>query len=195
MSEHERATTLLQSYCAGTEQAAEDLLPLVYAELRRLAAASLRSERADHTMQATELVHEAWLRLIDEARASAADPDARQRFVALSSRVMRQVLVDHARKRGAAKRGSGRQEVTLHEWIPGTGPRGTAVLDLESALQELESRDAHLARVAEMRLLGGLSLEEIAALLGVSHSKVKGDWSLARAMLARSLNSLREQDD
>jgi RNA polymerase sigma factor (TIGR02999 family) len=163
------------------------LLPRVYDELRRLARHYLRRERADHTLQATDLVHEAYERLADRARVSWR---GRAHFLAAAAQAMRRVLVDHARERGALKRGGGRQRVTLEGL--GESPAGPD-LDLEDlialdrALQKLQALHEREARVLECRYFAGMTTREIATFLGVSERTVRDDWSHARVWLKREL--------
>jgi RNA polymerase sigma factor (TIGR02999 family) len=159
----------------------EALLATAYQELRRVAAAHLRRERPDHTLAPTGLVHEAWLRLGDATRASYSSPE---HFCALASNVMRRVLVDHARKHEAAKRGPKARRVTLHEESAVVEPLAFDLLALDEALEELARLDLRQARVVELRFFGGLTLEEVAALLGRARSVVAEDWRMARAFLS-----------
>jgi len=165
----------------------EQLLPLVYDELRRLANHYLRRERADHTLQATDLVHEAYERLADRSRVSWR---GRSHFLAAAAQAMRRVLVDHARERGALKRGGGRQRVTLEGL--GESPAGPDldledVIALDRALQKLQALHEREARVLECRYFAGMTTREIAAFLGVSERTVRDDWSHARVWLKREL--------
>ena len=166
---------------------AEQLLPTVYDELRRLASHHLRRERADHTLQTTALVHEAYERLADRSRVGW---QGRAHFLAAAAQAMRRILIDHARERGAVKRGGGRQRVTLDGL--GDDPAGGA-LDLEDlialdrALRKLRALHEREARVLECRYFAGMTTREIATLLGVSERTVRGDWSHARAWLKREL--------
>ena len=176
---------LLRDWSGGDREALERLLPLVYDELRRNAASLFRRERPDHTLQPTAVVHEAWLRL------SPAGPwTSRSQFFAVSRRLMREVLIDHARARAAAKRGGGNARVTYHDEIETPGSReGTDVLALDVALEKLEALDARQARVVELRYFAGLSIEETAEALDVSPATVKREWQMARAWLRDHLSS------
>lgn len=161
--------------------------PLVYDELRALAAALLRHERPDHTLQPTALVNEAWLKLCAGANRGWQD---RGHFFAVASRAMRQILVDHARGRGRQKRGGGWLRVTLSE-TPAptpTGEREIDILALDEALTELESFDLRKCRVVELRFFGGLTNLEASDVLGVSHKTTEADWYMARAWLRKRLS-------
>ena len=178
-------TALLGDWSRGSRTALDRLLPLVYAELRRVAARQLRNERADHTLQPTALVHEAYLRLVGQRQAEWQN---RAHFFGVSAQVMRRILVDHARRHGATKRGDGVRCVSLDE------ARDVAVvatelpiLALDQALNRLEQVDAELARIVELRAFGGLTIEEAAHVLSVSPSSVKRDWRTAKAWLNREL--------
>ena len=181
----EDVTALLRAWGSGDREAGERLVPLIYRELRRQASRYLRRERRDHTLPATALVHEAYLRLVGEP----APWENRAHFFGVAARVMRQVLVDHARRHGAAKRGGGWARVSLE------GPAGSPIapereLDLvvlDRALEELAELDPGKARVVELRFFGGLSLDETAETLGVSPSTVGREWRMARAWLRRSI--------
>jgi RNA polymerase sigma-70 factor (ECF subfamily) len=163
----------------------------VYDELRRLAAAALRNERPDHTLQPTALVHEAYLRLADLPGNAWKD---RTHFLALASRAMRRILVDHARTRKALKRGSGQVEALDDLDIPFVDPAPTVdVVLLDTALNRLGSLDPRQARIVELRFFGGLSVEETAAVVGASARTVKRDWQLARAWLRREMSNLSQE--
>lgn len=178
-------TALLRAWSHGDVDAGERLLPIVYAELRRQAARLLRRERRDHTLQPTALVHETYLRLIEQR---AADWKNRAQFFAVAATAMRRILVDHARRHGARKRGGSWDRISFDEtrgaW---PGPPDVEILALEEALEELAVLDPAKVRLVELRFFAGLSLEETAAVLGVSESTVTRDWRLARAWLFRRL--------
>lgn len=177
-------TVLLQRAASGEPAAESALLPLVYAQLRALAALQLRGEASGHTLSPTALVHEAWLRLGDDAASTAAD---RRQFFAIAARRMRQVLVDHARHRDAAKRGGpGRQAVTLSA-LDATAEQGLDTLALDQALDRLDALDPRKARVVELRYFSGLEMIDIAAVLDVSRATVQRDWEVARAFLYEAL--------
>jgi RNA polymerase sigma factor (TIGR02999 family) len=181
----EQLTTLLRAWRGGDRDAGERLFPVVHAELRRVAARQLRRERRGHTLQPTALAHEAYLRL---AGAEGLDCGSRGHFFALAARVMRQVLVDHARRRRAAKRGGFRVGLSDVE-LPAAGARDVDVLDVEQALAELARLDAEQARVVELRYFGGLTAEETAEVMGVSVRTIKREWQTARAWLQRRLRT------
>lgn len=170
----------------GDLRAADELLPLVYDELRALAGAHLRQERSDHTLQPTALVHEAYLKLVDQSRANWKD---RTHFFAVAAEAMRRVLVDHARGKLAAKRVPPGKRVNLvDELDAGILPEANLV-GLDDALRRLAELNQRQARVVELRFFGGLSVEETADVLDVSVGTIKGDWRFARAWLQRELNS------
>jgi RNA polymerase sigma-70 factor, ECF subfamily len=163
----------------------DELVPLVYDELRQLAAAILRQERPGHSLQPTALVNEAYLRLID---ATKVEWQGRAQFFALAGRSMRQILVDHARARDAAKRGGDRVRVTLSDDSGGLrGPEDLDLLDVDEALGELAALDARKARVIELRFFAGLEMKEIAEVLRIGMTTAEDDWYFARAWLRRRL--------
>ena len=186
MDDRARITGILRAAEAGNPEQLDDLLPLVYDELRALAATFLRRERADHTLQATALAHEAWLRLVDTEQIHW---QGRSHFLGIAARVMRRVLIDHARAVGAQKRGGGRRRVTLSEMTPLLGQSEVDVLALDEALTELAALDARKARVVEFRFFSGMSMREVAEALGVSQTTAEEDWYFARAWLARRLGT------
>jgi RNA polymerase sigma-70 factor (ECF subfamily) len=177
-------TRLLTAWSRGDAHAGNEVAPLVYRELRRRAAGYLRRERRDHTLQATALVHEAWMRLAAGDRVAW---QGRAHFFAVASRAMRRILVDHARERHAAKRPAPALRVALEEETASTDPRDCGLLDLDQALDELADLDPRQAQIVEMRYFGGLSLEEAAEVLGLSVSTLKHDWTLAKAWLYRRI--------
>lgn len=173
-------TSLLRAWSDGDPQAAERLIPMVYAELRRQAARCLRRERRDHTLRPTALVHEAYLRLLGSPEQTWQN---RLHFFAVAARVMRHVLVDHARGHRAGKRGGSWCRVPLEaETVAVAGP-AVDLLALEAALDELASLDADQARLVELRFFAGLDVEETALVLGVSARTVKRGWRSAKAWL------------
>jgi RNA polymerase sigma factor (TIGR02999 family) len=194
MHDTDAATLLLQSIASGNRSAAGDLWPLVYAELRAIAAARLTEERPDHTLQPTALVHEAYLRLIDQTRATYND---RAHFIAVASEVIRRILVDHARARRAAKRGGGTLRVPLgDEHADLAGPAADADLaDLDEALEHLARVSPRQARVVELRFFGGLGVADTAAILGISDRAAELDWRFARAWLQVRLGGRHAVDD
>ncbi len=177
-------TALLGDWSRGNRTALNQLLPLVYAELRRVAARQLRSERPDHTLQPTALVHEAYMRLVDQRQV---DWQNRAHFFGVAAQVMRRILVDHARRHGANKRGQGVRCVSLEEAQDVAAPNEIPVLALDHALDRLAKVDAELTRIVELRAFGGLTIEEAAHVLGVSPSTAKRDWRTAKAWLSREL--------
>lgn len=185
-------TELLHAHAAGDAAALEQLLPLVYGELRRIARGRLRRERPGHTLAPTELVHEAFLKLVPFARV---DWRGRAHFFAIASRAMRNVLVDHAVRRGAAKRGGGAQAITLGDAAGAPEQSLDDLIALGEALERLERLDARQARVVECRFFGGLSLDETAEALGISAATVSRDWTFARAWLHHELAARRTEPD
>ncbi|WP_448990285.1 sigma-70 family RNA polymerase sigma factor [Luteitalea sp.] len=177
---------LVAQSAAGDAAAAAELFPIVYEELRRLAASALRRERTDHTLQPTALVHEAFLRL---AETPGASWENRAHFVAVAARVMRRVLVDHARGRNALKRGNGEIRVPLDDVDVAAVGQDVDLVALDDALARLATLDERQARIVELRFFGGLSVPETAALIGASERTVKRDWQVARAWLTRELSS------
>lgn len=172
----------------GVREGLDELLPALYAELRRLAARSLRSERAAHTLEPTALVNEAYLRLSTQSRVHWRD---RAHILGAAATAMRRILVDHARARDAEKRGSGAEQVELDEGLIGGSLADTPSADLvalDAALEQLEARDPRMVRVVELRFFAGLANEETAEALGISVATVKREWSMARAWLHRELS-------
>ena len=169
-------TELLVRWKAGDQEALEALVPLVYKELRDIARYHLRRERPDHTLQSEALVHETYLRLVDQR---PFDSENRAHFLAVASRLMRQILVDYARTHGAAKRGADRiVELDASLILPQV--RSTDVVALDDALSGLSKLDEQQGRIVELRFFGGLATEEIAEVLGISPSTVKRDWNVQR---------------
>jgi RNA polymerase sigma factor (TIGR02999 family) len=179
-------TRLLRAWRDGDPAAQDELVPLVYEELRHRAAAYLHRERADHTLQPTALVHEAYLRLIGQRRVSW---QSRAHFYALAAQTMRRVLVDYARQRDAAKRPSPGLRVALDEQIPGEQPADAELLLMDQALSELSALDSRQGQIVELRYFGGLSEREIAESLSISRSTVTREWQSARAWLYRRIAS------
>ncbi len=179
-------TQLLRAWREGDREALDALMPLIYDELRRRAAQQLRRERPGHTLQATALVHEAFIRL-----AGQRTPDWRDRahFFAIASRVMRQVMVDHARARHAKKRGDGATRLSLDEALLVSPDQSQGLVALDDALAALAKQDEAKARLVEMRFFGGLSIEDTAEVLGISPATVKRHWSFARAWLHKEIAS------
>lgn len=186
MNSAEPITNLLVKWREGDQAALEELMPLVYGELHRLAARHLRRERAGHTLQATALVHEAYLRLLGERGVSWQN---RAHFYAIAARRMRHILVEHARSRDAAKRGGGQYKLSLSK-VDRFAPRGDVnLLALDEALERLEWIDPQKSRVIELRYFGGLTIEDTAEVLGISPATVKREWSMARAWLRREISN------
>lgn len=179
-----QVTQLLERWGAGDSTALDELAPLVYTELRKVAAAYLRRERPDHTLQATALVNEAYLRLVGQRHDRW---QGRTHFYGIAARLMRQVLVEHARRHRAEKRGGGRVAVTLAHADEVGGAPEVDVLAVHEALERLAAFDARQAEIVEMRFFGGLSIEETAEALGVGHATIEREWGLARAWLRKEL--------
>ena len=180
-------TGLLRAWRDGDERALEELVPLVEAELRRLARAYMGRERRGHTLQATALVNEAFVRLTDARSVRWQD---RAHFLGISARLMRRVLVDHARARGYHKRGGGAQRVTLTDALVMVPAQSLDLVALDRALEELAAVDGRKSRVIELRFFGGLSVEETAEVLKISPTTVKREWRLARAWLYSELGGV-----
>ena len=178
-------TGLLVAWGNGDESVLEELMPIVHGELRRLARRLMRGERGNHTLQTTALVNEAYLRLVDLNRVRWQD---RAHFFAMSARLMRRILVDHARSRNYQKRGGALRRVSLDEALVVSGERGTDLVALDDALAELAAVDPRKSQVVELRFFGGLSIEEAAEALQVSGETVLRDWRFARAWLRRELS-------
>lgn len=177
-------TALLGDWCAGKPQALNQLVPLIYAELRRIATRQLRDERVGHTLQPTALVHEVYLRLIDQRHVNWQN---RAHFFGVAAQVMRRILVDHARRHGAGKRNHGATHVPIDEAHGVAAPNEMPVLALDHALVRLEKVDSELAKIVELRAFGGLTIDEAADVLEVSPSTAKRDWRTAKAWLNREL--------
>jgi RNA polymerase sigma factor (TIGR02999 family) len=177
-------TELLARWSEGEITAREKLVPLVYEELRRVARHCMAGERPDHTLQSGALVHEAYLRLVGH---SSVRWDGRAHFFAVAAQLMRRILVDHARKKGAGKRGGDRVTITLDERLAPARQRELDVIALDDALNELSRMNPQHSRIVEMRFFAGLSIEETAQAMGISPATVKRDWAAARAWLYREL--------
>jgi RNA polymerase sigma factor (TIGR02999 family) len=177
-------THLLNEWSDGDRQALDKLTPLVYEELRHQAARYLRRERPGHTLQTTALIHEAYLRLID---AKDVHWQSRAHFFAIAANLMRRILVEHARRRDADKRGGSHVRIQLDEALAVANETDVDLLAIDEALDRLAAIDPQQARVVELRFFSGLSVEETAAALGVSPKTVKRDWSVARAWLRREI--------
>lgn len=181
-------TQILQRAQGGDAEAAEAIMPLLYAELRKIAGARMGGQAAGHTMQATDLVHEAYLKLMDRA----APWESRAHFYCVAAKAMRSVLVDHARSRGAKKRGGGREREPLHEAVAWFRERRLDLVALDDALEKLGARDAQKRKVVELRFFAGLTNERVSDVLGVSRATVEREWAMARAWLTRELGAGEE---
>lgn len=178
-------TQLLQKWSDGNKAALDSLTPVVYDELRRLAAIYLHRERSDHTLQATAVVHEAYMRLVDQRSVRWQN---RAHFFGIAAQMIRRILVDHARGVRAAKRGSGAVALSLDDALGVSEKRDMEIEALDDALETLAKVDSQQARIVELRFFTGLSIEETAEVLGVSESTVKRDWVSAKAWLFRELS-------
>lgn len=185
MSENSGAelTRMLLDWGKGDKAALDRLLPLVYEELRRLANHYMRRERPDHTLQTSALINEAYIRLIDVDLAW----ESRAHFFGIAARLMRQILVDHARAHKQAKRGGNQHKTSLSEAIAIDNGEAAEVLALDEALNELAKLDIQQSRIVELRFFGGMTIEETAKILHISHATVERDWQMARAWLRREM--------
>jgi RNA polymerase sigma-70 factor, ECF subfamily len=183
--DQDHATRIVGELTGGDRQRAPELARLVYDNLRRYAAAMMRGERGPGTMEPTALVHEAYVRLVDQSRVSW---QGRTHFFAVGAEMVRRVLVDHARRRGALKRGGERRRLTLDSRDAGAGAPGVDTLALDDALRKLAGLDPRAARVVELRFFGGMRESDIAELIGVSPSTVRDDWRMARVWLRHELS-------
>jgi RNA polymerase sigma factor (TIGR02999 family) len=179
-------TALLKRWRQGDSAALEKLLPLVYGELRRIAARQLRRERLNHTLQPTALVHEVYLKLVDQHRIEWQN---RAQFFGVAALLIRRILVDHARSRRTVKRGAGALTVTLDDAVSEPARRDIDLVKLDDALLSLATKDEQQSRVVELRFFGGLSIEETAEVLRISPSTVKRDWVAAKAWLYRDMST------
>jgi RNA polymerase sigma factor (TIGR02999 family) len=180
-----QVTDLLLAWGNGDRAALDELLPIIHQELRRLARLQMRGERANHTLQTTALVNEAFLRLVELRRIGWHD---RTHFLAISARLMRRILVDHARSRGYEKRGGGAAAVALDDAVVAATEPGTNFVALDDALQDLARLDARKSRVVELRFFGGLSVAETADALDISPETVMRDWRFAKVWLLRQIS-------
>lgn len=185
MRSESKVSGLLKKAGAGDRQALDDLIPLMYGELRALARQRLAAERSDHTLNTTGLVHEAYMRFLELREIDLKD---RAHFLAIASRVMRRVLVDYARRRGAAKRGGGWVKLEFRDDLPVEEPAVRAIEELDRALTRLDTVSPRRSKLLEQRYFGGLKLEECAEALGVSLTTVKRELRSARAWLVRELS-------
>lgn len=186
---HKDVTHLLNDWGKGNQEALKTLMPLVYDELHRLARRYLRHERPGHTLQTTALVHEAYLKLVDQTNTSWQN---RAQFFAAAAQVMRHILVDYARSRKAFKRGGDYSRLSLDESVISFEEKDPDLLTLNEALNRLAAIDPQQSRVVELRAFGGLTVEETAEVLGISPRTVKREWSMAKAWLHKQLGSVTE---
>ena len=184
MSESQEVTLLLSALTRGEDGAASKLVPVVYDELRRLAGSYMRRERVDHTLQATALVHEAYMKLVEQR---SVNWQSRAHFFGIAAQLMRRILIDHARGHTREKRGGDHQKVSLDEAFVFVEQRADELLAVDDSLNLLAKIDPRQARIVELRFFGGLSVEEAAEVLGVSPKTVKRDWSVAKAWLYADL--------
>jgi len=185
VGEESSITALLAEWSRGDTDALHRLTPLVYEELRRLASHYLRQEGPGHTLQTTALVHEAYLRMVNQ---DAVDWQGRSHFLGIAARLIRQILVDHARKRHAGRRDSGGPLISFDESIASPGGGQLDLVRLDDALTSLAAIDERQSRIVELRFFGGLSIEEAAQLIGISPRTVKREWAIARTWLFRELS-------
>ena len=178
-------TQLLAEWSDGNQSALDELYPLVYNELHRLARRYMSRERKGHTLQTTALINEAYVRLVDQKNVHWAN---RSHFFAISAQIMRRILIDHARRHAYAKRGGGAQQVSLEEVAAVTPDPGKELVRLDEALKSLAEMDPRRSQVVEMRYFGGLNNEEIAGVLKISANTVTRDWNMARAWLYQQLS-------
>jgi len=181
-------TQLLKQWQAGNEAALETLMPLVYNELKRLAGSYLRRERPDHTLQSAGLVNEAYLRLVDQTQINWQN---KAHFFGIAAQMMRRILVDHARRHKAFKRGAGMPALALDQAALPAQSESMDLLGLDEALEKLEKIDPQQSKIVELRFFAGLSIEDAANVLGISPATVKRDWAAARAWLYREVGARR----
>lgn len=178
-------TELLLSWSDGNPQALEKLTPIIYEDLRRLARSHLRAERSEHTLQCTALVHEAYLRLVDQRNTRWHN---RAHFFGVSAQLIRRILVDYARAQNAGKRGGGAAKLSIDESVAAAQEREVDVVALDDALQALARLDPQQARIVELRYFSGLTIEETAEVMQISTATVKRDWVIAKAWLRREIS-------
>jgi RNA polymerase sigma-70 factor, ECF subfamily len=183
----EEVTVLLGKLTSGNERAAAKLMPLVYDELRRLAGGYMRRERSDHTLQATALVHEAYLRLVEQR---SVNWQGRAHFFGIAAQMMRRILIDHARAHLRDKRGAGEKAVPLDEALIFAPEQSSELVKLDQALERLAKLDPRQSKIVELRFFGGLTVEQTAEVLGISPKTVKRDWSMAKAWLHGDLKAV-----
>lgn len=186
MTDQSDVTRLLQEYKNGNRTALDELFPLIYGELRRLAAIKLNSERAEHTLQATALVHEAYLRMVNQ---HSVDWTNRAHFFGLASEMMRRILVNHALERKRLKRGSGETRIALDEAVTFAEERELDLVELDESLNELAKFAPRQAKIIELKFFGGLTNEESAEALGISPETIKRDWRVAKSWLKNNLGN------
>jgi RNA polymerase sigma factor (TIGR02999 family) len=182
--DHQEITRLLLAWRHGEKSALDQLMPMVYDELKRLASAYMRRQKPGHSLQTVDLVNEAYMRLVDSNRVNWQD---RNHFYAIAAQIMRRLLVDSARKRHSQKRGGGQVQVTLDEYVEVTVEVGTDLAALDDALNQLANLNPRHSRIIELRYFGGLTEEQTAEVLGVSSRTIRRDWTIARAWLYREL--------
>jgi RNA polymerase sigma factor (TIGR02999 family) len=185
LGNRENVTNLLVDWGNGNRAALDEMLPLLYDELKRLASYYLRHERVGHTLQTTALVHEAYMRLVDQQRVNWKN---RAQFLGLAAEMMRRILVNHARDRAAAKRGGGAQRISLSALHEGTDPPDIELIALDQALTDLAALDPRKSRIVELKFFGGLTTEETAEVLNISHGTVEKELLLARSWLYRAVS-------
>jgi len=185
-------TELLVDCTNGDYEALDKLIPLVYEELRRLASHYLRRERSNHTLQTTALVHEAYLRLVDQKDSNWQN---RAQFFGVAAQMMRRILVDYARSHRASKRGGSYRRVSLSEGAILSDDRDTDLTELDEVLERLATIDPQQSRVVELRIFGGLTVEETSEVMGISSRTVKREWSMARAWLHQQIKKTGKKDE
>jgi RNA polymerase sigma-70 factor, ECF subfamily len=189
VSPSSQVTLLLSNWSRGDLKAREELMPLVYDELRRLAQSYLRRERSDHTLQATALVHEAYLRLVDQ---SEVQWNNKGHFFAITAQAMRRILVDHARGHQAAKRGGEGEKIPLEDALALSSDQPDKFLALDESLRRLAEVDSRQEQIVELRVFAGMSIEEIADILKISPATVKRDWTMAKAWLSLEMRNKKD---
>jgi len=185
-TQQSKVTRLLYELSGGNRAAVDELTPLVYQELKRLARLQLRRERLGHTLQVTALVHEAYLKLVDQRAVTWQN---RAHFFGVAAQVMRRILLDYAKTRDRSKRGGGAQKISLDDALAISDDRASELVEIEDALTRLEVFDPRQAKIVELRFYGGLTVEETAEALGVSAPTIKREWAMARAWLHRELSA------